>query len=59
MYFLTVVVFLPLLLISVGVFLYGVLQLAKNSPRARDIVAMGFVLGLVSLIIGALLFGLT
>ena len=59
MYFLTVIVFLPLVLISAAIFLYGVLQLAKDSPRARDIIAAGFTLGLLSLIIGALVFGLT
>ena len=59
MYFLTFVVFLPLFLISLAVFAWGVLQLAKNSPRARDIIAAGFTLGLLSLIVGALIFGLT
>lgn len=55
----TFVVFLPLFLISLAVFAWGVLQLAKNSPRARDIIAAGFTLGLLSLIVGALVFGLT
>lgn len=53
----TFIVFLPLLFISVAIFGYGVLQLAKDSPRARDIIAAGFTLGLLSLIVGALVFG--
>ena len=56
MYGLTFFVFLPLLLISVGVFYYALVRLGRNDPRAGSIITVGYSIGLISIIVASIMF---
>jgi len=56
MYTLTFLVVLPLLIISAGLFIFSLIQLSRKKPGARAIMTSGFIVWLVSIITGAMVF---
>jgi hypothetical protein len=56
MYTLTFLVVFPLLLISAGLFIFSLIQLSRDKPNARAIMTSGYLVWLVSIITGALVF---
>lgn len=58
MYNLTFLVCLPIFLISVAIFCYGLARLAGNGPQAGGIMAVGLSVGLLGIIVAAIMIGL-
>ena len=57
MYIVTFIVSLIIFLIAAILFVYGLVQLHKNNGRARSTMGMGFIIGLVGIMVAAVLFG--
>jgi len=53
----TFLVSFPIFVISAAVFVYALTLLARDDPRARDIMRIGFSIGIFGVVLAAIMFG--